>query len=385
MQRAHAVVVGAGLAGLTAALRAVRLAGPDAQITVLESQTRLGGQIWTTEEAGFVIERGGEGFVFRSEALPRLAREAGLPDDALIGQSVFTSYGFGAAGLVALAPGEAATYLGFQVPSGDLGRGIRSLRGGMGSLIDALEQALRDAGVELRSGVSVSGVGPTEHGRTRVECADGTRIDAEAVVVATTAASAARVLHPILGREEIAALADAPTLPSVTVELAFERSAVDHPLDGTGFVVATAEQQEGLRACTFTTSKFAGRAPADFVSFRVFFRPEARDPETEPTNGALDDAAWVERALRGLARVVPLRTGSRPHHAWVSRWPNALPVHSPALAAHIAALEPALAAHHVWLAGAAFHGAGIDAAVRSGENAGSQLAARLAPTHPPPP
>src|SRR5262245_61739782 len=111
---ASALIIGGGLAGLTAALR-LSEAAPGAQITVLERAGRFGGQIWTEHSDDVLVERGGEGFVFRSEAVPALASAVGAGEQ-LMGQAVFTSYGFGDRGLVALAPGEAATYLGFQVP-----------------------------------------------------------------------------------------------------------------------------------------------------------------------------------------------------------------------------------------------------------------------------
>ena len=56
---ARVVIVGGGLAGLTAAFR---LCG-DAQVhvDVLEAGPSLGGQIQTDRSAGFAIERGAEG------------------------------------------------------------------------------------------------------------------------------------------------------------------------------------------------------------------------------------------------------------------------------------------------------------------------------------
>lgn len=351
------VVVGAGLAGLTAALRVAR-GEPRARVIVAERDARLGGQIWTERDADVLVERGGEGFVFRSEAVARLAADVGLGEQ-LIGQAVLTSYGFDARGLVALAPGEAAAFLGFQVAREDFGRGIRSLRGGMGSLIDGLARACAKAGVTVRRRAEVARV-TRERGGLVAELGDGASLEASAVIVATTAARAAEVLAPVLDAASRDALAAAATVSSVTVELELDRAAVDHPLDGTGFVVATAHQEHGLRACTFTTSKFEARAPGDRALLRAFFRP-ARDERD------LSDEAWTERAVRGIGRALPLR--GAPLRSWVSRWPDALPVHSAAHGELVAAIERALQPLGVFLAGAAFHGAGIDAAVRSAERA----------------
>jgi oxygen-dependent protoporphyrinogen oxidase len=190
------------------------------------------------------------------------------------------------------------------------------------------------------------------------------------VIVATSAAVAAGLLAPLAG-EPARALSQAKVQSSVTVELAYPRDAIAHALDGSGFVVAASAQQHGLRACAFTSSKFEGRAPPGKVSLRLFFRPGADDLP------ALDDAAWVARASAALARVIAVR--GEPLRAWVSRWPDALPVFDPAHRAAVAALEHALGGRPALLAGSAFHGSGIDAALRSAEQAAATLDAQLAP------
>ena len=353
------VVIGGGLAGLTAA---VRLA-PDTDVVVLDAQPHLGGQILTEWQDPLTVERGAEGFVFRSEAVPRLAAEVGLHDD-LIGQSVVQSYGFDGDRLRVLGPGEAAAFLGFQVPRGDLGKGIRSFRQGMGSLVRALETHLHGRS-DVRTDTRATSVEIQERG-VRVIAGDDA-FEADGVVVATQARDAARLLAPVTPR--VAILATAPTLSSVAVELAFPRDAVDHPLDGTGFVVPESAQREGLRACTFTSAKFIARCPPSLALLRLFFRPE---PFELSGPQALDDATWCRRAVDGLGRV--LRLTGAPSGCWVSRWPAALPQFSDSYRSAVADVEAALEGKPIALAGAAFHGAGIDAAVRSGERAARRLA-----------
>jgi oxygen-dependent protoporphyrinogen oxidase len=191
-------------------------------------------------------------------------------------------------------------------------------------------------------------------------------VDAGALVIATSAAAAATLLEPLAG-EASPALREPTTHSSVTVELAFERAAIEHPLDGTGFVVAAGAQQGGLRACTFTSAKFALRAPPGKVSLRLFFRPEG----SEETWRSESDALWMERAIDALAGVLPVR--ARPLAGWVSRWPRALPVFDAGHRAAVAELERAVAPFGVVLAGSAFHGSGIDAAVSSGERAAAAV------------
>jgi oxygen-dependent protoporphyrinogen oxidase len=79
----------------------------------------------------------------------------------------------------------------------------------------------------------------------------------------------------------------------------------------------------------------------------------------------------VDRAHRQLQRA--LEISSDPERSWVSRWARALPVFDAAHHARIAALEASLSASGVSVAGAGFHGSGIDAAVRSAEAAARAL------------
>ncbi len=358
---ARVIIVGGGLAGLTAAFR---LCG-DAQVQVLEAAPSPGGQIWTERSAGFAIERGAEGFVFRSEAVPALAADLGMPDE-LMGQSVMRSYGFGDGGLRVLAPGEAAASLGFQVPKADLGKGIRTFRRGMASLIRALEGTLRGR-AQIQCGAIATRIEPSRQGAC-VMLDDGSRHDAELVIAATHARGAAALLAPCFG-DSVASLSQAQTLSSVTVELAFERAQVDHALDGTGFVVAPHHQRDGLSACTFTSAKFADRSPPGKVSLRLFFRPSPEQLHE------LDDDAWAERAVWGVRRIFPV--DGQPMRVWVSRWPDALPVFDDSHKAAVAEAEAAIASLPIVLAGSAFHGSGVDAAVRSGEAAAAAARRRV--------
>ncbi len=358
----HVVVIGGGLTGLVVAHRLVERA---AQVTLLESAPIVGGQIRTERVDDCIVEHGAEGFVARSEAIPALAAELGLGGE-LMGQSTQRSLGYQDDGLRELAPGEAGALLGLQVPEEDLGKGIRSLRRGMGSLVEALERRLHGR-AQVLCASPVEAVERTASGLAVVR-AGAAAVTADHVVVTTSARTASQLLWPVAG-DAARALASAPTLSSVTVTLAYAKAVVPHPLDATGFVVAVESQRDGLRACTFVTSKFAERARSDTVLLRMFFRPGLDDLAN------FDDAAWATRAHDAAMRI--LGVTAAPRRAWVSCWPDALPVHTPAHKALVATLELHLELdlHHarISLAGSAFHGAGMDASVRSAETAADSV------------
>ena len=361
MSMQRTAVIGAGIAGLTVALR--RATAGD-RVVLFEAGPRVGGQLSSERRDGLVIEHGAEGFVARSEAVPALAVEAGIADH-VVEQLEHRSFRFDGSALLELTPGEAGRLLGFQVPADELGRGIRSFWQGMAELPERLALALGGQ-VELRLNSAVKSVAPHSGGVTVLD-ADGKAHEFSGAVIATTARSSAALLGDAFGATA-RGLQESSLLSSLTVTLAFARESIAHPLEGTGFIVPEPERLGGVRAVTFCSSKLPNRAPPDRVLLRAFFRPSDHDLR------ALSDGAWAERTERALGRALPL-TGPV-LHAFVSRWANALPVFDDAHRARVAALEGALIGRGIWLAGAAFHGSGIDAAIRSAENAALAISSR---------
>lgn len=346
---AKVVVVGGGITGASIALFRARRGD---EVTLLEASPVLGGQLSTLREGGFVVEQGAEGFVAGSEAVAKLAAELGV-EGRIVGQLTTKSYAFDGAVLHELARGEAAQFLGFQVPARALGQGIRAFETGMSELVESLSQKLRTiADVRVSSPAKELTL---RAGRPAVVLGDA-ELAVERVFVATSAQRASELLAPVFGAPATA-LGSARTVSSVTVSLAYRRAAIEHALDGTGFVVAEGAQREGFRACTFTTSKLAARAPHGYALLRAFFRPLGDEVTT------LDDAAWARRAEHGIAAVLAPRAA--PERTWVARWPAALPVFDAEHRAHVAALEAEIAGSGVFVAGAAFHGSGIDGALAS--------------------
>jgi protoporphyrinogen/coproporphyrinogen III oxidase len=342
------------VAGLTVAFRR-SLRGD--QVSVFEASPRLGGQLHTEACASFLIEHGAEGFIAGSPALARLADELGIGSD-LLDQQVSDSCHFDGRQLVTLAPGEAGRLLGFQVGARALGKGIQSFARGMGQLVDALRTQLAPtARCHLATPVqTLRAVG------TGWQLIFTTQppLEVDEVIVATSASAAATLLEAPFGRAA-AALAASEALSSVTVSLAYARAQVSHPLEATGFVVAEPAQTEGFRACTFASSKLPGRAPADQALLRLFFRPTPAELAT------LSDGEWTARAERHARSALPIRGPAG--QSWVARWNRALPVFDAGHKQRVRELEELLRGSGIRLAGAAFHGSGIDGAVRSAEGA----------------
>ena len=248
-------------------------------------------------------------------------------------------------------------------PSG-AGDGLfRSLAGGMGELVEALERRLpADA---VRRGAAVTGIQRAGDGWRILTAAGPTA--ARTVILATSARTAAELVRPL---DDGAALLcrEVPYVSTVSVALAFPRTAVRHPLEGSGFVVARRWNAVRITACTFVSSKWSGRAPAGSVLLRVF-AGGAHDP------GVVDltDNGIVDFALSDLRPVLGI-TGS-PALTRVFRWKLAGAQHNVGQIARIEQLESRLAAlGRVFVAGSGFRSVGIPDCIVDGRAAAAAAA-----------
>jgi protoporphyrinogen oxidase len=343
------VVVGAGIAGLAAAWDLVR-AGAD--VTVLESERRPGGVIVTERRDSFLVEGGPDGFLAAEPELPALAAELGI-GTRVVGQRARGSSRWTGKGFEPLEEGQAAALLGIDVRGADVATGFRTFAGGMAEPVAALKERLVNS---LRFTQGVTGIAQGRAG-WRVALTGGSAHEADGVVLALPAYAAGRLLEQI-GAAGARALADVVYAPSVTVSLAYRADQFGSPLEGSGFVGGT-----GLRACTYASSKFSGRAPDGHVLLRAFLAPADGDP------GALAHAE--------LSAILGIR--GAPLWARAFHWTRGLPRYREHHAAHLAAVRERFARlAPLAICGAGYDGAGVSACVRSGRAAAALIARRLA-------
>ncbi len=148
---------------------------------------------------------------------------------------------------------------------------FRSLPGGLSELVQALTAALPRASVRLDTAAARLSRAPFA-----VVTHEDARYAARAVVLTSPAYVTGSLLREI--DAELARLcSDIPYVSSGTVTLAFPRTAVAHPLNGSGFVVPRVERT-GIMAASWLSSKWPHRAPEGQVLMRVFVGG-ARDPD----------------------------------------------------------------------------------------------------------
>ena len=253
------------------------------------------------------------------------------------------------------AEGSGARYSLFMTP-----------RRGLASLVDAIAARLPEGSIALESPV----LGIARHAEggwsVRTDARGEARFDG--IIVALGAPAAARLLRD--SDRDLAAMLDAiPYAGATIVTLAYERAQIAHPLDGFGFVVPEIEERPIL-AATFSSVKFAGRAPAGKVLLRAFVggakRPEMVDlPD--------DELLAITRAEIGR-----LIGASGPPLFWrVHRHRHAMPQYRIGHLERVSRLEARAAdLAGLELAGNAYRGVGIPDCIHSGEEAVERLLGR---------
>jgi protoporphyrinogen/coproporphyrinogen III oxidase len=237
--------------------------------------------------------------------------------------------------------------------------------GGMEELVSTLAGRLPAGAAVSKQRVSAL---DHERGRWCVRTAEGGAFDADAVILATEAHAAARLVRR-LDPSLATLLEEIPYSSAATVSLGYRRADVPHPLDGFGFVVPRTEGK-ALLAATFSSVKYPSRAPAGHVLLRGFLGGML--------NAAIlteDDDALAARARNELREALGIT--AQPVLTRLHRWPASMPQYRVGHLARVEAIEHAVAAlPGLALAGAAYRGVGIADCVRSGEAAAEQVLLR---------
>ncbi|MDQ1481926.1 MAG: protoporphyrinogen/coproporphyrinogen oxidase [Actinomycetota bacterium] len=239
-----------------------------------------------------------------------------------------------------------------------------TLAGGLVRLVDAIVDGL--AGEDLRVNAAVNRITKTETGYL-VELADGQSIKADAVVLATQAFATAGLLGD-LAPDAAAVLAEIPYVDVATIWLAYPRSAIGRPLDGTGFLVPP-EEGRLLVGCTWSSAKWPHLADDNLVLIRCMVgrRGDRRWMD-------LDDQTLVRRVQDELVESMGLTGG--PVHQRIHPWPKAMPQYLVGHQDRLKALDSAIQnLPGLYLTGAAYRGVGLASCVADAKRTAAVVAA----------
>ncbi len=232
---------------------------------------------------------------------------------------------------------------------------------GMEVLAKTLATAIKHC--EVRLNTRVAAIERDRGWKLRTD--QGDTIEADKICLAVPAYVAAKLLSS-LNPSLAAQLNRIKYASTATINFAYRRDAIRHPLDGFGFVVPFVEKRS-LIACTFSSVKFPGRAPADRVLLRAFV-----GGALQPEVFALEESEMLARVESDLRELLGIT--ARPLYTEVSKWQNSMPQYEVGHLDRVASIEnsvselPGLA-----LAGNAYRGAGIPDCIRSGETAAEYL------------
>ncbi len=165
-----------------------------------------------------------------------------------------------------------------------------SFVGGMSALVRTLAGAPR---LRVLTGTRAVELTPVARG-WRAVAADGRSVNATHVVLSTPAFAAASLVRP-LDHEAAALLAGIEYAPLTVVHIGLSRSAVRHPLDGTGVLFPRAERSAPL-GCLWTSTLLPDRAPGDSVLLDCFL-----GGARQPAAAAWSDALSTDRCLGAMA------------------------------------------------------------------------------------
>ncbi|WP_165067212.1 protoporphyrinogen oxidase [Paludisphaera rhizosphaerae] len=204
-------------------------------------------------------------------------------------------------------------------------------------------------------------------GEGRDDPNDGVR--ARAVLLATPPRAAGGLLRDV--DADVAAMLDGiVSTSSAIVSLGYRREQIAHPLDGFGFVVPFVENRAILSG-SFSSVKFAGRAPEGSVLIRVFMGGAKRSDLVDAP-----DVELVRIASAELASLLGIR--GEPELGNVSRWKSAMPQYEVGHLERVAEIERRIEGiDGLELAGNWLAGVGVPMCVRAGEQAAERIASRI--------
>ncbi len=226
-------------------------------------------------------------------------------------------------------------------------KGFAALRGGMSTLVRAIEDRLPPGTIEYDAPVtSLAG--------------------ADCVILAAQAYTAASLLSDI-DPDAASLCARVPYVSTASVALAWPRHAIDHPLNGTGFVVARRHSDVRITACTWVSSKWEARAPDGSVLLRAFLGG-AHDPDVVD----LGDEELIAIVRRDLEAVMAIT--APPSLARVFRWRRAGAQHVVGHLDRVGEIERRLAPRGIFVAGSGFRATGIPDCVSDGRRVAAEAA-----------
>jgi oxygen-dependent protoporphyrinogen oxidase len=270
-----------------------------------------------------------------------------------------------------------ATAAANSLPAVAKGGTFLTFKGGLSTLVNALDQALSKA--HRRLGTKVleikrhTGSSDASHdelsselqaARYEVVLDSGESLLADRIVMTAPAYDAADLLEPLTDCHELRGI---NYVSVANVVMAFDKATFGLDFDGSGFVVP---RSEGLHitACTWTSNKWLHTSPDDRVLLRCYV---GRSGDEESVR--LPDAELIKAVRRDIEETMGIK--ANPLFTEITRLPRSMPQYPVGHLTNMKALRDRLEKElpGIWITGAAFDGVGLPDCIRQGKEAAQAI------------
>ncbi|WP_341278483.1 protoporphyrinogen oxidase [Paenibacillus sp. FSL H8-0537] len=261
-----------------------------------------------------------------------------------------------------------------MLPEGARSSVFLTFKGGLSTLVDALDRALpsmerklgqavtaihdKAAGDEAAAGFTGMTAGEQSGSRYTIELANGEQLPADKVIVTAPAFQAAELLEPLVDCAELRAV---DYVSVANVVMAFDKASLGITFKGSGFVIP---RSEGLRitACTWTSTKWLHTSPGDKVLLRCYVG-RAGDQITP----FLPDDQLMAAVREDVKKTMNITAA--PLFTEITRLPRSMPQYPVGHLSHTKRLRKRLAQQvpGIHITGAAFDGVGLPDCIRQGK------------------
>lgn len=235
-----------------------------------------------------------------------------------------------------------------------------SFTNGMQTIVDTLADKLSEC---IQLNTKVKTIHQNDNDSTwQVVLENDTTIETDLLCIALPAPRTSQIIDnefPTIAEK----LNTIPYTSSTTVNLAFHREDISHPLNGMGFVVPMTEQLNFI-GCSFSSIKFENRAPEENVLIRAFVG--------ENMMQNIDVEEVVSPAIKDVSELLGIKT--EPIFTVVSQHTQSMAQYLVGHQSNISNIQTLIEnTKGIALAGNAYTGIGIPDCIHSGEQAALSL------------
>ncbi|WP_406945809.1 protoporphyrinogen oxidase [Halobacillus sp. SY10] len=234
---------------------------------------------------------------------------------------------------------------------------FRTLRNGLGSLVEAIDERLEPGTVQ--KGVKVDHIEKKANGY-HLLLSDGTVKEADAVILAAPHYAVQRMLSQY---DFLEPFKETNATSVANVAMAFDASAIKKDIDGTGFVVSR-NIDFRITACTWTHKKWPHSTPGGKVLLRCYVGKPSDQEVVRKTDEEIE-----EIVLNDLNKTMNIT--AKPEFSIVTRWYDAMPQYTVGHKQRVNEITEQMEKDlpGVYLAGNSYRGIGLPDCIDQGEAA----------------